>query len=282
MSQRSLSQVCKILIALAIVAATMVPARANDVALFVNSDNSGAGAGHGSAAVVINITFGNSHTASISTATGFQYNGADSDGTCPATGSCFFNQGWYSSGTGVGAAVISGTANTNYVAGALGQNNYRDFFSFDTHSLLAADLASGISSAQFVVTLFDKSGTGPVKFVLSQTTQSSADFNNNTHDGLNINNPLYNDLADGLSNPAMLLGSSTLVLPSGATQLTVDLNSQAFALIDGAYLHTPGGDNQVFTIGGSLVEERQAVPEPASVLLLAAGALTLLRRRRRG
>jgi hypothetical protein len=259
---------------------------ATNLSIFGGSDTNGAA--RNNVAVTINLTFnkqtgGVNDTGQLSTATGYQYNSAYSDGSCPGSGSCFFNQGWWSMGTG--QTTFDENPNSNYLAGDFGAASYRDFFSFDTKNLNAADVSSGILSAQFVVTLFDESGAGSVQFVLSQTTLSSATFNDTV--GTNaVNKPaVYADLGNGLLNPGMQVGSTFLVINGGSyptTQLGINLNSAGLAQIIAAFNNNgTAPDAHVFTFGGALVPQGAPVPEPATALLVATGALGVLRRWRK-
>ena len=276
--------------------AVAIPSHASDFALFSKSDDNGNGATSQSAAVTITLTFGNHNTYVLSTATGYQYQAdltapgnfapAD-DGNCPNAVQCYWNQGWFSLGSGQKVLL----PNSNYLVGNLGLASYHDYFSFDTAAtdkngnvLTNADLASGITSAQYTATLFETSGAGSVTLYLSATTLSSQYFNdfNNSHVG-DVN--AYNDLANGIGDPTKRYGSSTFNIPGNPTngaQLNMNINSSLLANQLFLALNNTNGasDAHVFTMGGSLVNNASAVPEPASILLLTAGIGGLCMRRR--
>jgi hypothetical protein len=256
--------------------------------------SSAPGSGSQSTPVTINLTFRNGNTATLSTGVGFQYfppPGYGCDGSF-----CYFNQGWWTLQPGGNGQVIAdGLPNSNYLAGLFGAATYRDFFTFDTSILNATDVASGIDSGQFVVTLYNTSPTGTVQFVLSGTTLSTDTINGTDNRGPTGNNlAVFADLGNGLTNASLLYGSGNLTLPGG-TSLTITLNGNALTGITNAANGSGGTGHTcdpfgsctdsgatLFTMGGTLLDGAPSeTPEPSSLVLIATGLVGITLRRRR-
>jgi hypothetical protein len=251
--------------------------------------NSAPGTGSQSTPVTISLTFGNGNTATLSTGVGFQYFPQSSGYGCEGS-FCYFNQGWWTlQPAGNGQVIVDGLPNANYLAGQFGSATYRDFFTFDTSVLKAADVSSGITSGQFMVTLYDTSPTGNVQFVLSGTTLSPDTINGTDNRPADMSGN-YNDLGNGVSNASLLYGSGNLTLPGG-TSLTIALNSNALSQIGCSYSAvasstcTPESSqfsNNLFTMGGTLLDGVPTeTPEPSSLVLIATGLVGITLRRRR-
>ncbi len=183
--------------------------------------------------------------------------------------------------------------NSNYIAGSVGANEYRNYFTFDLSNILGS-----ITDASISITL-------PTGGVLSGDTNeifalSSVDSVIGQNDTISGNTALFDDLGDG-----GFLGSTIITNTNGSQSVVIDLNqefldeanSSSAITLGGSVisLNRDGSNEYLFGFSKELNDSQEsnvklnvtvdpngaAVPEPSSVALLGLGSLGLLIRRRR-
>jgi len=183
--------------------------------------------------------------------------------------------------------------NSNYLAGSVGANEYRNYFTFDLSNVLGK-----ITDASISITL-------PSGGVVSSDTNeifalSSVDSVIGQNDTISGNTALFNDLGNG-----GFVGSTVITNTNGSQSVIIDLNEDFLTQANNSSAITLGGSvislnrdgNNEYLFGfSSELDENglpnaklnvtvdpngDAVPEPSSTLLIGLASIGFTLRRRR-
>jgi hypothetical protein len=160
-----------------------------------------------------------------------------------------FNQGWWSN------TVTNSDANTNYIAGNLGSQNWRDYFSFSIGAL-----TNPCTPQSAYLTITDPgTGAGPTSLtyglfdVFTPATVLAQKHNN-------PNSTVYGDLGSGTNYGTYLLptspvGTYTLFLNANGLNAikTAHANHAAYFSLGGALINAPANSYLMGFTGGSPV-----------------------------
>jgi hypothetical protein len=166
-----------------------------------------------------------------------------------------YSQGWWS------ATDPNGAGNDNYFVGTLSGDTFNNFFSFDLQNLSSSETV--LSATLYLNQFGSESPVG--EYALFDVSTPFETLNDNSGTSTSI----FDDLGSGVS-----FGNFAINPANDFTYISLNLNANAVAAINNSI-----GD--YFSIGGTLSPSVGTVPEPTTMIGLAASSVGLLLVRRR-